>query len=106
MTHSNPLIEKYNQLYKPQKPEPPKDPYSHLRYEDRKLIDKLEGLIEDIKTGKASFQEYEIKDNYRRAKTIPMFNWDIEPSSIIDYNPYVKYDEGQMISIHVFRSYD
>jgi hypothetical protein len=36
MTHNNPLIEKYNQIHK--KPEPPKDPYSHLRYEDIRLI--------------------------------------------------------------------
>jgi hypothetical protein len=105
MTHNNPLIEKYNQLHKPQKPEPPKDPYSHLRYEDRKLIYELERLIKELKTGKAFFQEYGVKDNYRRANTIPMFKWDIEPSSNIDYNPYVKYDEGQMITIQVFRSY-
>lgn len=100
---TNPLIEKYNQIYKP---EPPKDPYSHLRYEDRKLIYKLEKLIKDLKTGKASFQNYEAKDNYRRANTIPSYFWEIEPSSNIDYNPYVKYNEGQMITIQVFRSYD
>jgi hypothetical protein len=99
---TNPLIEKYNQIYKP---EPPKDPYSHLRYEDRKLIYDLERLIKDLKTGKASFQNYEAKDNYRRVNTIPMFR-EIEPPSNIDYNPYVKYDEGQMITIQVFRSYD
>ena len=101
---TNPLIEKYNQIYK--KPEPPKDPYRHLRYEDRKLIYELERLIEELKTGKSFFQEYGVKDNYRRANTIPMFKWDIEPPSNIDYNPYVKYDEGQMITIQVFRSYD
>ena len=95
----NPLIEKYNQLYNPKPPEPPKDPYSHLRYEDRKLIYKLETLIEDLKTGKASFQNYEAKNNYR---SIPPHFWGIEPSSNID----LKYDEGQMITIQVFRSYD
>lgn len=103
---TNPLIQKYNELYNPKPPEPPKDPYSHLRYEDRKLIYKLETLIEDLKTGKASFQNYEAKDNYRRANTIPPHFWDIEPSSNIDYNSYVKYDEGQIITIQVFRTYD
>jgi hypothetical protein len=99
---TNPLIEKYNQIYKP---EPPKDPYSHLRYEDRKLIYELKKLIEDLKTGKASFQNYEAKDNYKRAHPIPI--WEImEPSTKIDYNSFVKYDEGQMITIQVFRRYD
>jgi hypothetical protein len=102
MTHSNPLIEKYNQIHKP---EPPKDPYRHLRYEDRKLIYELNRLIEELKTGKASFQNYETKDNHMRLNAIPPHFWDIEPQSKIDYNSHVKYDRGQMITIQVFRSY-
>jgi len=99
---SNPLIEKYNQIYKPQKPEPPKDPYSHLRYEDRKLISVLENLIGDLKTGKASFQNYEAKDNHMRLNVIPPNFWNTE----IDYNSPVKYDKGQMITIQIFKRYD
>ncbi len=102
---TNPLIEKYNQLHKPQKPEPPKDPYRHLRYEDRKLIYELERLLEDLKTGKASYESYETKDNYKRLGTIPPNFWDMDPSHKIDPHSYVKYDKGQMITIQVFRSY-
>jgi len=40
---NNPLIEKYNELY------PPKNPYSHLRYEDVCLIRTLERMVEDLK---------------------------------------------------------
>jgi hypothetical protein len=99
---TNPLIEKYEELYK--KPEPPKNPYSHLRYEDVCLIRTLERMVEDLKTGKASHISFETKDNYRRAHPIPM--WEImEPSTKIDNNSFVKYDQGQMITIQVFRSY-
>ena len=99
---TNPLIEKYEELHK--KPEPPKNPYSHLRYEDVCLIRTLERMVEDLKTGKASHISFETKDNYRRAHPIPM--WEImEPSIKIDNNSFVKYDQGQMITIQVFRSY-
>ncbi len=98
---TNPLIQKYEELHK--NPEPPKDPYGHLRYEDRKLIYKLEGLIEDLKTGRASYHDYEVKDNYRRAHPIPMREI-MEPSKI-DNDLYVKYDKGQIITIQVFRSH-
>lgn len=99
---SNPLIEKYNQIHK--KPEPPKNPYSHLHYNDVKLIHTLERLLEDLKSGRASYDKYETAPNYRRSKMIPPF-WAMEPSEKIDYNSHIQYDEGEMITIRVFRSY-
>jgi hypothetical protein len=96
---SNPLIEKYNQIHK--KPEPPKNPYSHLHYNDVKLIHTLEGLLEDLKSGRASYDMYETAPKYRRSKMISPF-WITEP---IDYNSRIQYDEGEMITIRVFRSY-
>lgn len=99
---NNPLLQKYEELHK--KPEPPKDPYSHLQYKDRALIYELERLMEDLKTGRASYNHYEVKDNYARANPIPF--WEIkELSTKIDDSPFVKYDKGQMITIQVFRSY-
>lgn len=94
---NNPLIEKYDELYK--KKEPPKPKYSYLRVEDKELIYRLESLIEDIKTGRASHNHYEVKDNYRRANMFPLHTWNI------DHPPDVRYDEGQLIHIQVFRSY-
>jgi len=101
MTHNNPLIQKYNELYNPKLPEPPKDPYSHLSHMDKRLIHQLEKLIEELKTGKASYSNYEVKENYNMA--IPINFWN---TSSIDPKAYMKVDRGRLISIDIFRRYD
>jgi hypothetical protein len=93
---NNPLIEKYNELYNPR---PPKPKYNHLRGNDIQLIHRLELLIEEIKTGRASHNDYDVKDNYRRANISPPYMWNEE------HPPHIRYDEGQLITIQVFRSY-
>jgi hypothetical protein len=103
---SNPLIEKYNQIHKPpEPPEPPKNPYSHLHYNDVKLIHTLEGLIGDLKSGRASYDKYETAPNYRRSKMTSPYMWAEEKIDYNSYMPYMQYDEGEMITIRVFRSY-
>jgi hypothetical protein len=100
---SNPLIEKYNQIYKPPPPQPK---YTHLSYRNATLITKLEWLLEKLKAGKASCLSYDVKDHYRQANpTIPLGAVEVTSEDIADA-PYEMYSEGQLINIQVFNRYD
>lgn len=99
MTSSNnPLLQKYEEIHKNK--ESPRNVHSYLSSEDIKLINTLRNLIEDIKTGKAFYNNYEVKNNYKRVRDISFWS---NQSSTFDIIPL---DTGQMINIEVFRKYD
>ena len=98
---TNPLIEKYNELYKPkvEKPKPEPKPEPSYPKENRLAIHKLEILLEDLKTGMAIYQDHKIELNYRCMPPITPFDFGqphISPR-------YLSVYEGDLFTFKIFR---
>ncbi len=102
---TNPLLQKYEELRNPPKPEPQTPKYILLDYKEQNLIRMLKELIIDIENGKVFYENHEIQRDWNRMRmSEPFFVGDYESS--IDPHASMRYDRGQMINIKVFKRYD
>ena len=96
---TNPLLEKYKEMYETKVEEPKPEPKPSYLQENRVAIQNLEILLEDLKTGRAIYQEHEVKPNYRC----------LPPMNPIDYSQpylsprYLPVYEGDLITFKIFR---
>ena len=96
---TNPLLEKYNEIYNPKVEKPKLEPKPEYPQENRMAIHNLEILLEDLKTGRAIYQEHRIEPNYRC----------LPPMTPIDYSQsylsqrYLSIYEGDLITFKIFR---
>lgn len=95
-TSNNPLIDKYNEIYKPKKEEPKSYDRQHFQ------IAKLEALLEDLKSGRAVVTELKSNPDYNYLAS-PFFDSFYSPSSS-DSMP-LPVDRGDLIHIKIFRKY-
>jgi hypothetical protein len=104
---TNPLLQKYEEIHNPKKPEPPKPRYNNLNYKEQNLIRMLKELITDIENGKAFYDKHETQPNWKRIDTEPFWG-DVfgRGKASIDPHAYMRYDRGDMLNIKVFRRYD
>ena len=105
---TNPLLQKYEEIHNPKKPEPPKPRYNNLGYKEQNLIRMLKELITDIENGKAFYDKHETQPNWRRMRMQEPFWGDVfgRGKASIDPHASMRYDTGDMLDIRVFRRYD
>lgn len=98
---TNPLIEKYNQLYKPKVEEPKPEPKPSYPQENRLAIHKLEILLEDLKTGRAICQDHKIEPNYKYMPPVNPFDMDYNQPFIVQR--YLSTQQGDLFTFKIFR---
>ena len=110
---TNPLLQKYDEIYNPKVEEPKPEPtpsypqenrvaiQNPYPQENRVAIQNLELLLKDLKTGKAIYQEHEVKPNYRCLP--PMNPLDIDYSQPYLSPRYLNVYEGDLITFTIFR---
>lgn len=95
-TSNNPLIDKYNEIYKPKKEEPKSYDRQHFQ------IAKLEALLKDLKSGRAVMTDCKTRPNHNHLNVNP-FDYFSSPSPS-DFMP-LPVDRGDLIHIEIFRKY-
>jgi hypothetical protein len=96
----NPLLQKYDELYG-QKEEP--KPSSPPRYsKEAWAISQFEGLLEELKTGKAVFLNSKRDPNYRYYDPGEDFKLYMNGSNLEPQMP-LRIDEGDKITLTIFR---
>lgn len=98
---TNPLLEKYKEMYETKVEEPKPEPKPSYLQENRVAIQNLELLLEDLKTGRAIYQDHEVKPNYRCLP--PMNPIDIDCSQSYLSQRYLSICEGDLITFKIFR---
>ena len=94
---TNPLLQKYDEIYN-QKAKQPEPSYPQ---ENRLAIHQIEILLEDLKTGRATCQDRKIESNQ---KYLPPMNplYYGKP----DFSPeYLSVYEGDLFTFKIFRRY-
>lgn len=100
---TNPLLQKYEEIYKP-KPkveEPKPEPKPSYPQENRMAIYNLELLLEDLKTGRAIYQGHKIEPNHTCLP--PMIPLDYSQPYISPR--YLSVYEGNLFTFKIFRRY-
>ena len=97
---SNPLLQKYDELYNNKKEDPKPVPKSYTRHDS--TIRTLETLLEDLKSGRAIIADIKTQLNYNHLGVNPM-DYFSSPSSS-DYMP-LPIDRGDKITLEIFRKY-
>jgi hypothetical protein len=97
---TNPLIEKYEELYKPKKEEPKSVSKPYTRHDS--TIATLEALLEDLKSGRAIMTDCKTELNCNHL-SINHFDYFSSPSSS-NFMP-LPVDRGERITLEIFRKY-
>ena len=96
---TNPLLEKYKEIYETKVEEPTPQPKPEYPYQNKEAIYHLEVLLEELKTGKSIFQEIHMEPNHRC----------LPPTNPIDYSQpylsprYLPVYEGDLVTLKIFR---
>ena len=97
---SNPLLQKYDELYNNRKEEPKPVSKSYTRHD--RTIRTLETLLEDLKSGRAIITDIKTQPNYNHLGVNHM-DYFSSPSPS-DYMP-LPIDRGDKITLEIFRKY-
>ena len=97
---SNPLLQKYDELYNNKKEEPKPVSKSYTRHES--TIRTLETLLEDLKSGTAIMTDIKRQPNCNYLGVNPLDYF--SSSSPSDYMP-LPIDRGDKITLEIFRKY-
>lgn len=97
---TNPLIAKYEELYKPKKEEPKPVSKPYTRHDG--TIATLQALLEDLKSGRAIMTDVKTQPNYNHLAVNPL-DYFSSPSPS-DFMP-LPVDRGERITLEIFRKY-
>ena len=97
---TNPLLQKYDELYNNKKEDPKPVPKSYTRHD--RTIRTLETLLEDLKSGTAIMTDIKTQPNCNHLGVNPL-DYFSHPSPS-DYIP-LPIDRGDKITLEIFRKY-